>query len=173
MNEGSIENGHSLPKLSEWADRQNAAFEKRKAAQESDMEKIRAGFDMLHMKLEAEKKMQSAQTDEEKEEIAKSLQMQAHAILLRILWTTTVVDITSTLHETCKMVFFDRSVEADTRKHRAAAVKQLGQVWMAIPELEDQQKDATKLYEEAAFAAMLETMSRKDEAKKWGNRLVV
>ena len=87
--------------------------------------------------------------------------------MLRILWTTTVVDITATLHETCKMVFFDQSVDSDTRKQRAAAVKQLGQVWMSIPEPEDQQKkDATKLYEEAAFAAMLETMSRKDEANK-------
>jgi hypothetical protein len=166
MNEGSIENGRGLPKLSEWAARQNAALEKRKAAQETDMEKIRAGFDMMHMKMEAERKMQTAKTDEEKEEIAKSLQEQAHAILLRILWTTTVVDITATLHETCKMVFFDQSVDGETRKQRAAAVKQLGEVWMDIPEPEDQQKDAAKLYEEAAFAAMLETMSRKDEAKK-------
>lgn len=166
MNEGSLENGHGMPKLSEWAARQNAAFEKRKAAQETDMEKIRAGFDMMHMKLEAEKRMQSAKTDEEKEAIARSLQEEAQAITLRILWTTTVVDITATLHEACKMVFFDQSVDAETRKHRAAAVKQLGLKWMGIPEPEDQQKDAAKLYEEAAFAAMLETMSRKDEAKK-------
>lgn len=166
MNEGSLESGHGLPKLSEWAARQNAAIEKRKAAQESDMEKIRAGFDMMHLQLEAQQKMQAAQTDEEKEEIAKALQEQAHSIMLRILWTTTVVDITATLHETCKMVFYDQSVDAETRKQRAAAVKQLGLLWMGIPQPEGQQKDAAKLYEEAAFAAMLETMSRKDEGGK-------
>lgn len=166
MNEGSLDSGHGLPKLSEWAARQNAVLEKRKASQGNDMDKLRAGFDMMHLKMESDKRMQLAKTDEEREAIARDLVEQAQAVMLRILWTTTVVDITATLHETCKMVFFDQSVDAETRKLRASAVKQLGQVWMDIPEPKGQESDAAKLYEDAAFAAMLETMSRKDEATK-------
>ena len=51
---------------------------------------------------------------------------------------------------------------------RAHGIKKLGEIFMACPRPEpkegDAAADAQRLYEEAAFAAMLETIQRKDQA---------
>ena len=85
--------------------------------------------------------------------------------MLNVMWTTTVVDITSTLHEVAQMVLHDQSVDKDTRKRRAYGLKHLGEIFMACktPTESDQPEDAKKLYEEAAMAALLETIKRKEE----------
>merc|ERR1712174_109522 len=84
---------------------------------------------------------------------------------LNILWTTTVIDITSTIHETCQMVLFDTSVETHVRKERGEALRVLGDSFSNVAESHHEaEKDVQQLYEEAAFAAMLETIKRKDEA---------
>jgi len=122
---------------------------------------------MMKMQQEAQEKMAKAQTDEERAQIANDLQDKAVAIMLRVLWTTTTVDITAALQATTSMVFHDQSVSKEVRKSRVKAVKQLGMIWMETPEPEtdtEDAKDAKKLYEEAAFNAMLETVKRKDEA---------
>ena len=120
---------------------------------------------MMKSKAEMDQKMAQATTDEEKQAIAKEMEENVQGILLRVMWTTTVVDITSALHEATKMLFFDQSVDKDTLKLRASAVKALGQIWMDCPAPETDEKAPAKLYEEAAFAAMVETMKRRDEAQ--------
>jgi hypothetical protein len=74
---------------------------------------------------------------------------------------TNVVDITATLHETCQLVFYDLSVDKETRELRAEAVQKLGSVWMHTVELPDgasvEEKDTARMYEEASFTAMLES----------------
>jgi len=87
-------------------------------------------------------------------------------VMMRIIWTTTSVDIASTIHETCQMVFFDQSVSKGVRELRAKAIKKLGQIFKACPEPERTERErmnAKKLFEEASMAATLETMKRKDE----------
>jgi hypothetical protein len=75
-----------------------------------------------------------------------------------------VVDITSTIHETCRRFFFDQSVDKEIRKARADGVKNLGIIFQECPEPDGRPpKDAGSMFEEAALAAMLETMKRKDE----------
>jgi len=164
-----MDSGQGLPSVSKWAAKNKAAMDKRHDASKNQLDAMRAGLDMMKMQKEAQQKMRDAKTDEERAEIASELEKQAVGIMLRVLWTTTVVDITAAIHETTQMVFFDRSVDKDVRKYRAKAVKQLGDIWMATPEPEapggeKEPKDAKRLYEEAAFAAMLETVKRKDEA---------
>lgn len=165
-----MDSGQGLPSISRWAAKNRAIMDKKRSAGKSKREAIKAGTDMMKMQAEADQKMQAAQTDEERRQIQADLQKSAAEVLLRVLWTTTTVDITAALHETTQMVFFDRSVDPDVRKHRAAAVRQLGQIWMDTPEPEtaatDEAKDAQQLYEEAALAAMLETLKRKDEAEQ-------
>lgn len=167
MFEGSSDGGQGLPGLSKWASAQKAKMDSSQFHNKNKMETMRAGIDMMKLQGELKQKLAAAKTDEEKEKVEKELQDASIGILLRILWTTAVVDVTSTIYETCQMVFFDQSVDAETRKQRAQAVKSLGQIWMETPapasDSEDA-KDAKKLYEEAAFAAMLETVKRKDEA---------
>ena len=165
MYEGSIESGQGLPSLSKWAANQQASLEKRKAANDNQMQLLKAGMAMMRAQAELQRKLNDAKTDEEKEDLKQKMQEKASDITLQVLWTTAVVDMTSAIHETTQMVFFDQSVDKDTRKHRAAAVKTLGQIWMDCPEPKKQEeKDAKTLYEEAAFAAMLETVKRRDEA---------
>ena len=115
-----------------------------------------------------EQRLKEAKTDEERAAIQADMEKAASETLLKVMWTTTVVDITSTLHEVAQMVFFDQAVDVETRKLRAKGLKELGQIFAECPASakdEDGKKmDAQTMYEEAAFAAMLETMKRKDEA---------
>jgi hypothetical protein len=73
------------------------------------------------------------------------------------------VDITSTLYEAIKMVLFDKSVEKDVLKKRAKGLFKLGETFSACPSVE-KENDPAELYEEAAFAAMLETVKRKEDS---------
>lgn len=71
------------------------------------------------------------------------------------------------MHEVCQMIFFDQSVDKETRKRRAYGVKHLGEVFLATPApavTDETKKTARAMFEEAALAATIETMKRKDEA---------
>jgi hypothetical protein len=167
MVEGSTEGGQGLPGISKWAKAQRANLDSKKASNTNKMETLRATMDMMKIQADLKQKMDAATTDEEKEKISIEIQEASVGILLRVLWTTTVVDITSAIYETCQMLFYDQSVEKETRNLRVKAVKALGKMWMEIPDPDAgaaDEKGAKQLYEEAAFAAMLETVNRKDAA---------
>ena len=124
-----------------------------------------ATLDAMKIQAAYQEKLSKAETDEEKEQLQREMQKASQEAMLKIVWTTTVVDITSTIYEACQMVFFDQSVDKDTRKRRAHAVKNLGEIFQACPKPEGlEEKDISTLLEEASLAAMLETMKRKDEA---------
>lgn len=166
--EGSLDSGHGLPSISQWAAKTKASMDTKHDAQKGKMEQIRAGLDMMKIQAEISEKLAKATTEEEKEELNQKLMNASLDVMLRVLWTTTVVDITATIQETTQMVFFDSSVDSSVQKQRALAVKTLGSLWMSMAEPvssnTDAVKDARQLYEEAAFAAMLETVKRQDEA---------
>ena len=167
MYQGSLENGQALPSLSKWAKAKKANMDSKRGKRDNKIETLKAGIDMMKLQTTLEAKMKEAKTDEEKAAIAKEMEDGAAAIMLRALWTTTVVDISATIYETVQMVLFDQSVDKATRAGRASALKKLGDVWLSIHEpvgQGDEAKDAKQLYEEAAFAAMVETIKRKDEA---------
>jgi hypothetical protein len=165
--EGSLDSGHGLPSIAKWAAKTQASIETKNVEQKSKMEQLRAGIDLLKIQAEVQDKLKKATTDEEKAALNDKLMNASLIVMLRVLWTTTVVDITATIQETTQMVFFDTSVTDDVHKHRVAAVKTLGSLWMNVAEPESDStttKDSRQLYEEAAFAAMLETVERQDEA---------
>ena len=124
-----------------------------------------ATLDAMKIQAAYQEKLQKAATDEEKTKIQQEMARATQDTMLKIIWTTTVVDITSTIHEACQMVFFDQSVDKEIRKKRAYAVKNLGEIFQDCPKPEGlEEKDVQTLFEEASMAAMLETMKRKDEA---------
>lgn len=167
---GSADSGQGLPSLSKWAAKNKASMDSKNAKSKNTFDAMKAGMDMMKIRAEFEQKMQQATTDDEKNAITKEMQDATVGVLIRILWTTTVVDITTALHEATQMVFFDRSVDKETRKLRADAVEKLGSIWMNVPDTDgNQSKDSKQLYEEAAFAAMVETMKRKDDASHDAN----
>ena len=89
---------------------------------------------MMKVQAEIQEKLAKATTDEEKAALNDKLANASIDLMLRVLWTTMVVDITATLQETTQMVFFDTSVTDEVRLRRVAAVKVLGSNWMNLPE---------------------------------------
>jgi hypothetical protein len=163
--QGSLDSGQGLPSLSKWAAKTRATMDQKNASSKNQIDAMRAGLDMMKIQAEIQQQMAKATSDEEKAELQRKLESASVNVMVRVLWTTAVVDITSTLQETTQMVFFDQSVDKEVRRQRAAAVKRLGEIWMETPEPENAgEADAKRLYEEAAFAAMLETVKRRDEA---------
>jgi curved DNA-binding protein CbpA len=126
MYEGSLDNGQGLPSISQWAKARRADLDKRNAANSNKLKTLQHGMTMMKLQQEMQQKMQRAETEEEKRKIAKEHEEGALEIMLQILWTTTVVDLTSTLHEVCHMVFYDQAVDKTKRKHRAEAIRILG-----------------------------------------------
>lgn len=128
-----------------------------------------AGMEMLKIKTALEKEYNECQTEEGKKAVEAKMEEATGTSLLKILWYTTVVDITNTLYETCQMVCNDQSVDKTTREKRGHGLKALGEIWMECPVPEgasEEEKDFKTLYEAAAFAAMVETLKRKEEASQ-------
>jgi X-domain of DnaJ-containing len=118
----------------------------------------------MELQLEYEQKLSMAKTDQERVKLERQLEKIASELMLSMLWTTTVVDITNTVYETCQMVFFDQSVDKKTRAARAKGVRKLGEIWMQVAMPAGGSKSAQMLYEDAAFCAMVETARRNDDA---------
>ncbi|CAB9513376.1 protein DnaJ [Seminavis robusta] len=165
---GSVDSGIGLPSISRWAKSHHARIQERQLHGKNAIQGITTGIDMMALQQQYEQKMKEVQTDEEREAATREMEKAASENLLKVLWTTTVVDLTSTLHEVAQMVFFDESVDKKARKLRAQGLKALGHTFMDCPppakDGSDREMDARDVYEEAAFNAMLETMRRKDEA---------
>merc|ERR1712226_1538509 len=119
----------------------------------------------MNLEKKAKEDIEKAQTDEEKAEIRAKLAEELNETMLQVMWTVTTVDITSTLHQVCQMIFFDQSVDKLCRVSRAYAVAKLGDIFMNCT-VEEQDHNAKELYEKAAYAAMLETVMRKEEATR-------
>lgn len=163
---GSAESGIGMPSIGKWAEGRKAKSKERKVTTQSQWQTMMAGLDAMKIQMEYQQKMEKAESDEEKLKLQREMQEATQAIMLKVIWTTVVVDITSTVHEVCQMIFFDQSVDKDTRKKRAEGVKALGEIFLAIPEppATAAAKDIRALFEEATLAATLETIKRKDEA---------
>jgi hypothetical protein len=162
-----MDSGVGLPSVSKWASAQRAAMKESTDASKNKMDTIKAGMEMMSVQQKFAKEMEAAKTEEEKKAVQAKMEEASGDTLLKILWTTTVVDITAAIHEAAQMLLFDKSVDTETRLKRAHGLKALGQVFMDCPAPEkssDEEKSAAKQYEEAAFAAMVETIKRKEEA---------
>jgi hypothetical protein len=165
---GSAESGMGMPSIANWAARQQANMKKKHDAQTAKVDTLKTGLEMMQMQQKLQQKLaESTTTDEEKWAIQEELEATMSTTLLRILWTQTTVDISSTIYEVVKMVCFDHSVDKKTREKRAHGIKVLGEIFMECPGDESSEMgDVKKLYEEAAFAAMLETIKKKEEASQ-------
>jgi X-domain of DnaJ-containing len=131
---GSADSGLGLPSIGKWAKGQKAKSEKSKVRTKNQMETLMATMDAMKVNAEFNKKMAEAKDDGERMKLQHEMEEAAQNTVLRVIWSTTVVDITATIHETCQMVFFDQSVDKDCHERRAHAVKSLGEIFLACPE---------------------------------------
>lgn len=170
---GSADAGIGMPSISKWGANQKAKMNSSQDKNKNKMATLRSGLTMMTMQAKYQEQLVKATTDEEKAKIQEEMESALSTTLLKILWTTTTVDITNTLYEVIQMVLFDQSVDSKMRERRAHGLKKLGEIFMACPEPElgenEEEKDAKKLYEEAAFAAMLETIKKKEESQQKAN----
>eukprot|EP00529_Nitzschia_sp_RCC80_P001007 CAMPEP_0113495840 /NCGR_PEP_ID=MMETSP0014_2-20120614/29813_1 /TAXON_ID=2857 /ORGANISM="Nitzschia sp." /LENGTH=544 /DNA_ID=CAMNT_0000389743 /DNA_START=24 /DNA_END=1658 /DNA_ORIENTATION=+ /assembly_acc=CAM_ASM_000159 len=164
---GSNDSGLGMPSIAKWAEGKKAGNKLAKAGSKNQWEALMATMDAMKVQQEYQKKLAEATSPEEKQKLEKEMADAITSVMLKIVWSTTSVDIVVTVHEAAQMVFFDQSVDSETRMMRAKAVKKLGEIFVSIPEpqvLDGARKGAKQLFEEAAMAATLETLKRKDEA---------
>jgi curved DNA-binding protein CbpA len=163
---GSHDSGIGMPSISKWAKGKAAHLDQGNAKRKNATATMFAGMSLLQMAMKYQAEMQKATTDEEKTKLEAEFQKEYMATMLKIMWTTTAVDITTTIFETCQMVFFDKSVDKGIRKARGMAVRDLGSVFMETAQVPNDLRAsvAQKMYQEAAEAALLETIKRKEDA---------
>ena len=125
-----------------------AQMEKSADATKAKRDNLMAGMKMMKLQQKQAKELDEAKSDAEKQDKQAEMEAVMTEGMLNIMWTTTVVDITGTLHETIQLVLHDQSVDADTRKRRAYGLKHLGQIFMDCPAQTKTSGDAKKLYEE-------------------------
>lgn len=161
---GSLDSGIGMPSISKWAKTQSAQLKKNRNKQKKQIKVLKAGMDIATAQLKIQEEIKNAKTEEEREKILRNYEEELAELTLNMVWTTTVVDITTTLHETCQMVLFDSSVDKHTRKDRGIGLKKLGDIFASVEPTTVEAKNAKDLYEEAALAAMLETVARKENS---------
>mmetsp|Transcript_422 Transcript_422/g.669 ORF Transcript_422/g.669 Transcript_422/m.669 type:complete len:522 (-) Transcript_422:406-1971(-) len=162
---GSLESGVGMPSIGRWAKARKARMAERGAETRAQIDLVKTGMTAMNMEKKAKEALEKAQTEEEKAQIRAKLAEELNETLLQVMWTVTTVDITSTLHQVCQMLFFDQSVDKERRVSRAHAVAKLGDIFMNCT-VEESDTNAKELYEKAAYAAMLETVMRKEEATR-------
>jgi hypothetical protein len=160
---GSLDSGIGMPSITKWVKAQSAKFRESQNGAKAQMTTLQATLSTMKKTKDAETAMSAAKTQAERNAIAEEMAKEHLAVMLQVMWTMTAVDITSTLHEAIQMVLFDRSIDKAASKRRAKGIRKLGEIFMACPAVHGE-NDPAKLYEEAAFAAMIETVKRKEDS---------
>lgn len=163
---GSHDSRIGIPSIKKWASGKVAGTRIAVGKMKTKGGTVTAALDLGAVQAKYRQKIEAASSEVEKRQLEQEMANASTEVMMRIIWTTTSVDIASTIHETCQMVFFDQSVSKEVRELRAKAVKKLGQIFKECPapeRTEREQMNAKKLFEEASMAATLETIKRKDE----------
>lgn len=165
---GSLDSGVGMPSISKWGKGQMAQLKKKSSMNKDNINILKAGMKVQEIQIKGQAALEECKTDDERHKVQAQLEEEMSDLMLNVIWTTTVVDITSTLHETCQMVLFDTSVDKSIRKKRGFALKNLGEIFSSVEPIaessEEEAKTAKDLYEEAALAAMLDTVAKKEQA---------
>lgn len=163
---GSVDSGIGPPSIRKWAKGKVAGTRMVGTKEKNKWGTQTAKMDIVMVTSKYQKMIETATSDMERLHLQREMETAAANVMMRMIWHTTSVDITRTIHETCQMVFFDQSVDKKTREMRAKAVKRLGRIFQECspPPAEGGKTDAKMLFEEAALAATMETMKRKEES---------
>lgn len=160
---GSLDSGIGMPSITKWAKGKAAEINKGSMKNKSAVESLKTGIDMVEIHKKAERDINKARTVEERKAIAESLTRDQLAMTLQIMWTVTAVDVTSTTHEACQMVLFNKAFDSVVRSKIGEGIATLGEVFLNCPEPKGRNEDPFELYEQATFAATLETIKRKED----------
>lgn len=170
---GSRDSGVGMPSISAWAKRTYANMKETTESTAFKVSHVAGDTDLLTVEAAISAADYVDKTAEEQAALQKELAMQVRKRFLRSMWTTTVVDITNTLHETVQMVLFDQSVDKETRIKRGEGLKLMGEIFEQQPRPAGPNfaMDGQLAYEEVAFAAMLETCVRTEQLSRKAEEL--
>lgn len=145
-----------MPSIYNWAKSCEASSTRKQGDKEARANVVSATYSVAEVS-----KGTSTRTQDEADE-------EALSAILKLMWATTAIDVTNTIHETCQILFFDKSVDSTTRRLRAEGVKELGEIFIQTSETRASNRKmstaAKEMYDDAAFVAVLETIARKEEA---------
>jgi hypothetical protein len=88
---GSLESGVGMPGISKWAEGQQAAAKGKKAASKNQFQTLMASMDAMKIQMEYQEKIAKAPTEDAKLALQREMQEATQDIMLKIIWTTTVV----------------------------------------------------------------------------------
>jgi hypothetical protein len=164
---GSLDSGIGMPSISKWAKRQVETTKVTTKIVSAKVKNVGGDQERISFNKNVGTAIDKSVGDADLEEVALDILKKSHlqAKAIGMLWTQTVVDITTTLHEVAQMVLHDQNVTADVRKKRGEAMFAMGEIFqkaegksLPIPEQEG--------LEEVAFHAMLDTVWRQETASR-------
>eukprot|EP00934_Nitzschia_sp_Nitz4_P001158 Nitzschia sp. Nitz4//scaffold233_size31335//23674//25487//NITZ4_007954-RA/size31335-processed-gene-0.10-mRNA-1//-1//CDS//3329543388//1158//frame0 len=169
---GSIVTGGGMPSISQWAKKQYLTLKAEtrkvtKAVTGTTGVDVRVEQDRMTLERTIGKAIDKCEGDYDAENFAKTLlkesDLQEQA--LNLLWRQTVVDVTTTVHEACQMVLYDQNVSVETRKKRGEALEELGNIFLTSEK--DEFHPKRQELEEVAFHALLDTIWRQEESRRY------
>ena len=114
---------------------------------------LKAGVNIFSTVQSSEAKVQKATSEEQANELRAKQQRDVLPHVLDALWSTTSVDIESTLRHVCSKVLHDASVLPTRRAGRAKALLYLGKTFQETKSTDPKAKDAAAVLEDALRAA--------------------
>lgn len=88
---GSLESGIGMPSIRKWAEGQQASAKERRVANKNQFQTMMASLDAMKVQMEFQEKVKAAATDEEKVKLQNEMEEATEDIMLKVIWTTTVV----------------------------------------------------------------------------------
>lgn len=88
---GSRESGLGMPGVTKWAEAQQAKNKKKSAAKKNQFQTMMASLDAMKIQMEYQQKIAQATSDEEKMAMQREMEDATQEIMLKVIWTTTVV----------------------------------------------------------------------------------
>ncbi|KAL7461338.1 hypothetical protein ACHAXS_001757, partial [Conticribra weissflogii] len=95
---GSLDSGIGMPSIAKWAKGHAASMERQGETSKAKRDGLIAGMKMMTMQQTAAKDIAAATTEEERKAKMDEMEEKMTTGMLGVMWTTTVVDITTTLH---------------------------------------------------------------------------
>ncbi|GMI35084.1 hypothetical protein TeGR_g3918, partial [Tetraparma gracilis] len=102
---GAFDSGIGMPSIAKWAKSKGAGQKLNSTARKAEFEKMKTTLGAVNISMKVAKNLEEAKDDEQKKkQVEIDAQKELLPSLINIFWMTTVVDVTSTLHEACEKV---------------------------------------------------------------------
>ncbi|GMH72064.1 hypothetical protein TrST_g2563 [Triparma strigata] len=171
---GAFDSGIGAPSIQAWVKSWRSEHDSRSIERKANLSSLNSAFKSAKVSAKGEAEKANAKDDHARKDVDDKMKSEALPHVVNIFWSTTVCDITATLHEVCEKILFDHSVDVTRRKDRAKALISLADVFTntvitGSPNSTDNEmgwpdfSKAEVQFQEATLQAQLETIRRAEE----------